>query len=448
MDSIGPATSSPPQSLQPDVTILGAGPGGCSAAILLAEAGLNVIVLEKSRFPRFRIGESLLPNGNPLLRRLGVWDRLDAAGFLRKYGAEFTVADGSNRVHNRFAHGLIPDCGYTYQVERAPFDTLLLERAAEAGATIYQQITAQSVSPPENDQPWLLTAISATGAALEIRTRWLIDASGRDSFLAKQLKLQRDPLPYPKRVAIYRHYHGIPLQPGERSGNIIITRLSDGWFWNIPLSENLTSLGVVASLDRFRSANLSPEAFFEDEIQRSSQLRHLTRDAQPAGPAHVTTDYSFMHESFAGERHFLVGDAAAFVDPIFSSGVYLAMHSAVTAADLLLQAEKQGRGLRSSEAARFTNRLKKSLRTMRDLIEVFYDNSGFAVFLHPTHRLKLAAAVNTVVAGNTRLPFSVWWRFQLFLLICRVNRFLPLVPYRFPKEQQNTTALPSTVNSH
>lgn len=410
-----------PKSLQTDVTILGGGPGGCAAAILLAKAGLKVVLLEKAAFPRFRIGESLLPNGNRMLKRLGVWDKMDAAGFLRKYGAEFNIPDGSQSVHNRFADGLFPDCEYAYEVERAKFDTLLLDQVKNCGCEILQETAAQSIQ--DLGDAWELTAKSKTAdSTITIRARWVIDATGRESFLAKRFQIEKEPLPYPKRLGIYAHFEGIPLQPGNRRGNIVITRLPDGWFWNIPLQENLTSLGVVASLERYNSAKLSPEEFFEAELSRSSYLTDLTRSARRTGEIRVTTDYCFMHRSFAGPRYFLVGDAAAFMDPIFSSGVYLALDSAGMAVDALLGAEKEKRALTVEEADCYTSNLKKPIRVMRDLIEVFYDNRSFAVFLNPTNRFKLAAAVNAVVAGNTKLPFQIWLRYRLFLLICRLNR--------------------------
>lgn len=413
---------------QADVAILGGGPGGCAAAILLARSGLKVVLLEKTSFPRFRIGESLLPSGNRMLKRLGLWEKMDEAGFLRKYGAEFTIPDGSQTVHNRFADGLLPDCDFAYEVERARFDALLLAGARSAGCEVYEETAAGSVR--DQGDSWEVTAATAgSESSVTFGARWLIDATGRDSFLAKRFRIDKEPLPYPKRLGIYAHFRGIPLQPGERRGNIVITRLPDGWFWNIPLEENLTSLGVVTTLNRFNEAALSPEDFFEKELQRSSYLQELTRSATRVGRTRVTTDYCFMHETFAGPRYFLVGDAAAFMDPIFSSGVYFALESGGMAADLILKANRTG--VSGQSARRYTRTLKKRIRVMRDLIEIFYDNDAFAIFMCPTNRFKLAATVNAVVAGNTRLPFSGWWRYQLFLLICQLNRRFRFVPSPF-----------------
>lgn len=433
-------TSQSKRVLETDVVILGGGPGGSATGIFLAEGGLRVLVLEKSKFPRFRIGESLLPKATGMLRRLGVLDRMDKAGFLRKNGAEFTIADGSEHIHNRFINGMMPDCTYAYEVERAKFDQLLLDRARECGCEVMEETTARSVR--DLGESWEVLARTGENEEVEIRSRWLIDATGRETFLAKRFKLEEEPLPYPKRLAIYGHFEGIPLQPEGREGNIVIARLSDGWIWNIPLAKNKTSLGVVASLERFRSEKRSPEEFFESEVRRSKYFSDLTAGAERVGPVRVTTDYCFMYRKFGGSRYLLVGDSAAFIDPVFSSGVYLAMDAASRASELILRAEKRGRSLTKREVAGYTNGLKKSILVMRKLIEVFYDNHGFAVFLRPTDRLRLASAVNSVVAGNTDLPFRVWWRFKLFLLICRLNRKFRFIPSVFPEEAKEPEPAP------
>ena len=410
-----------------DAVIIGAGPAGSTAATLLAQAGLRVLLTEREPFPRFRIGESLLPGGNAILKRLGLWEKMDEAGFIRKYGAEFVSADGASRVHNVFADGLVQGLDYTYQVERCRFDALLLDNAIATGAELRQP--CRVTSAVEQDGQWQVTLDSDAGKQV-LTTPWLLDASGRTAFLGKRLKLAQDSIPYPKRFAVYNHFEGVPRREGKEAGNIIITRLSNGWFWAIPLDENKTSVGVVSTRkrDEWLDPDFTEETFFSNEVARAPFLSGLMADAKPCDKYRVTADYTYSFTNYAGDNYMLLGDAAGFIDPIFSSGVYLAMRSATMAADAVLAAHAEGRGLRPAEQVRYTKQLKKNVRTMRDLIEVYYDAESYSVFMSPSERFKLFQSVNSIVAGNSSPGFSLKWRFGLFLLICRLNRFLPIVP--------------------
>ncbi len=415
-----------------DALIIGAGPAGTTAATLLAQQGLTVWLVERDAFPRFRIGESLLPGGNAILKRLGIWDKMDDAGFLRKYGAEFVSSDGKSRVHNVFADGLIKDLDYAYQVERSRFDKLLLDNAVAAGAVLQQPCRVISVKERvgENEQNgWHVTLDNGT-QRLEVETDWLLDASGRTAFLGRRLKLTEDEIPYPKRFAVYNHFHSVKRAPGPQGNNIIVTRLRDGWFWAIPLDEKKTSVGVVSTRKReeWKDPNFTPEVFFDNEVQRGEFLRELLENATPLDDFRVTADYTYSFSHFGGPRHLLLGDAACFIDPIFSSGVYIAMRSAEMAADAVLQARQEKRSLSAADTRRYTRRLKSNVRTMRRLIEVYYHQQGYAVFMSPTDRLQLFQAVNSIVAGNSKPGFAVSWRFRLFLLVCWLNRYFNMVP--------------------
>ncbi|MDX2111615.1 MAG: NAD(P)/FAD-dependent oxidoreductase [Verrucomicrobiota bacterium] len=408
-----------------DVVIIGGGPAGSCAGAYLARQGWRVCILEKCAFPRFRIGESLLPQGNTILQRIGVWEKFEQGGFLQKHGAEFTTPDRSHTVHNRFAvNGFVPGNPYTYQVERARFDALLLDHARACGCEVRMETAVTSVL--RIGEGWKVDCRS-TGVDAILSCNWLLDASGREACLARLMKHEREPLPYPKRIAVYAHYRGIPLQAGTLSGNIVITRLPGGWSWNIPLSAGKTSIGMVTLLSDFQQHSLEPEVYFHKIRDGSPYLRDLMGNAERVGEVHTTADYSTMHREFTGEKHVLIGDAAAFIDPIFSSGLYLAMTSALEAADLLLRAGKQGT-LKPSTQRQYTARMKRRIRVMRDLIEAFYDDDGFAVFMRPTNRFGLFAGVGTVVAGNTDLTWNLRWRFELFKLICRLNRRFHFVP--------------------
>ena len=419
------STDAMPQAI--DVFIIGAGPTGSTAGALLAERGLNVYLVERDAFPRFKIGESLLPGGNAILKRLGLWEKMDEAGFIRKYGAEFVSADGSCRVHNVFSQGLVEGLDYAHQVERARFDDLLLQNAIDKGAKLRQPCKVINASLEENR--WQLTLETEAGIE-SVRSTWLLDASGRTAFLGKHLKLTQDSIPYPKRFAVYNHFEDIPRRTGNESGNIIITRLRDGWFWAIPLDERRTSVGVVSTRkrDEWKQPNFTAETFFNQEVARAPFLCDLMAKARPCDEYRVTADYTYSFTDYAGPQHMLLGDAAGFIDPIFSSGVYLAMRSASMAADTILAANAEQRVLSRGEQSAYTVKLKKNVRIMRDLIEVYYDPRSYSVFMSPSEKFKLFQSVNSIVAGNSDPPFSLKWRFQLFLIICRLNRYLPLVP--------------------
>ena len=412
---------------QVDALIVGGGPAGSTAATLLAEAGLSVCIVEKEAFPRFKIGESLLPGGNAILKRLGLWEKMDDAGFIRKYGAEFVSSDGGSRVHNIFAEGLVKGLDYTYQVERSRFDQLLLDNAVEKGSSLLQPGTVTHAAL--EDDNWHITAESAHGTT-QYQAKWLLDASGRAAFFGKRNKLAQDTIPYPKRFAVYNHFTGVKRNSGKEGGNIIITRLRDGWFWSIPLDEEKTSIGVVSvrKRDEWKSADFTAETFFNNEIQRSSYLSALLDNARSLDEFRVTADYTYSFSEYAGPQYMLLGDAAGFIDPIFSSGVYLAMRSATMAVDSILTAHTQQRALTLDECATYTRQFKQNVRVMRDLIEVYYDQKSFSVFMSPSERFKLFQSVNSIVAGNSNPDFSLRWRFKLFLCICKINKWFKLVP--------------------
>lgn len=415
------------QTIETDVAIVGAGPAGATAAALLAQKGFSVRIIEREPFPRFRIGESLLPGGNALLKRLGVWDKMDEAGFIRKYGAEFVSGDGQSRVHNVFADGLVKGMDHTYQVERARFDKLLLDNAVDKGAELVQP--AKVVEASQAKEGWSLSVTTEEGRHL-VNCKWLLDGSGRTAFVGKRLKLTQDEIPYPKRFAVYNHFEGIPRRSGKEAGNIIITRLSNGWFWAIPLDENKTSVGVVSTRDReeWKQDGFTPQTFFQNQVDRAPFLSELMAEAKPCDEYRVTADYTYSFSNYAGPNYVLMGDAAGFIDPIFSSGVYLAMRSASMAADAVIAAEAQSRQLTQADCNTYTKQLKQNVRVMRDLIEVYYDQKGYSVFMSPTERFKLFQAVNSIVAGNSSPSLAVRWRFRLFLFICRLNRRFSMVP--------------------
>lgn len=398
--------------------IIGAGPAGAAAGILLAQSGHRVVIVEKQDYPRFHVGESLIPAVNPVLKELGVWDHMDGAGFLRKYGAEFLYGDGERMVHNVFANGFVPGYEFTYEVERAKFDQLLLERAVEAGCEVRQPVAVKSLVQ-ENGQ-WRATLSDGS----ELTAHWMLDASGRGGVLPRTLGLKRSGFDHlPKRYAVFNHFRGVRRRSGREAGNITIVRVPVGWFWSIPLDAERTSVGLVTT----GTKQQRPEDAFAESVAANPFMRDWMAGAEALGDFHVEADYSFRQSQFAGDNWLLLGDAACFLDPVFSSGVYLALSSASSAAKLINGARERG-ALTPAEQQGYTRQINDRVAVMNELVTLFYDPHGFSVFMSPTNILQLFAAVNSVITGHTQMGPGLRWRFRLFCAICRLNRRLPLVP--------------------
>lgn len=410
------------------VVVIGGGPAGAVAGATLARAGHSVVICEQATFPRFKIGESLLPAGNAVLQAIGVWEKVERAGFVRKVGADFESADGRAEVVTVFAKGLNPAAGYTYQVERSRFDQLLLEHAGACGAEVLQPVRVVETRPVPGG--WTVTL--SDGRVL--KTHYLIDASGRNAFLGRQEKVARASLPYTPKIAVYGHFRGVSRAPGERGGHIIITRWRNGWFWNIPIDETRTSVGLVAPSSELRALGGDPEGFFRAVAAAAPTLAARMKGAERLGPLHVTSDYTYAHTHFAGSRYFLAGDAACFIDPIFSSGVCLALKSGHEAGVALAEALQKGAPPLSSKVQKtYTRRFQHRVHVMRGLIDTFYDRCGIEVFLSPSSRCQIFEAINTIVGGRTELNWALRWRYAFFRGIVRLQRRFPIVP-RLPDE--------------
>ncbi len=413
-----------------DVVIIGGGPAGSTAGAYLARAGMQTLIVEKERFPRFHIGESVMPVSNAILRETGVWDKVDRAGFVPKYGAEFHVANKSVLPkHVEFAKGLIPGLDYTFQAERAEFDRILLDHAAELGSEVRQETKVTAVRSIGGDGYEVTLQPTAGGAAATVRCAYLVDASGRDALFAKPIKTAPANPDLAKRVAVYAHFANVKRPPGKAGGNIVIIRNADGWAWFIPLSGDRVSVGVVITTAAMRAARLKPEALFWKVVAGSSKLTRALAEAETISPFRVTADYNYRARKFAAPRMLLVGDAACFLDPMFSTGVFIALLSAKFASAEILAAHRRGGApLGWLARRRYTRRLSANIRTLERMVLAFYDNASFSVFMERSAPLRMAPAINALVAGHSDPPWQVRWRYWLFLLVCRVQRIRPVVP--------------------
>ena len=420
-----------------DVIVLGGGPAGASAAIRARKAGLSTLLVEKESVPRFRIGESLLPAGNALLAELGVIEKIERAGFVEKFGARFLLASGPAEKSVVFANGHVPGLDKSYQVDRARFDALLLDHARELGVEVRTRTAVRAVTSVSGGHVVALGSSplssasdqAESSASSRISARYVIDCTGRDNTFASDLKADLDAPALPtKRLALYNHFRGIPRAPGPAGGDTVIIRLPDGWFWIIPIDAERTSVGLVTTQAAFKADGLAPPEHFARVVASSPRLRDLFSAAEPTMGFHVTADYSYYRRRLASSRLVLAGDSGGFLDPIFSSGVYLALFAARHAADLVVLAHRHARDITAREQSSYIRRIKKHGRVFHRLIEAFYDPHAFAVFMCPLPPLNLAPGLTSIVAGHARLTWPLWWRFNVFLLVCRLQRHLPLVP--------------------
>jgi flavin-dependent dehydrogenase len=342
-----------------------------------------------------------------------------------KFGAEFVTGNSDRMTRVLFARHLQRDYAQTFQVERSRFDQILLEHAEESGCAVWPETTVKSATVSDEG---VKVTCTRDGATLELSARWIFDASGRDTFLARQMQLPKTDLGLPKKFATFAHFKNALRNDAPAEGHITVVRLDFGWFWMIPLDAEKTSVGLVQSLDHFRASGLKPEEFFEHIVATTPELQRRLGQAERVSEYYFAGDYTYRYLQNAGPRWLLIGDAAGFIDPIFSSGVMLAVKSGRLAAEQVLAAERAGAPLSARAQARYTREVGNMCKVFLHMIRMFYDNHSFAVFMSPCPYRAMEAAVNNLVAGNTKLGWRLQIQVWAFYAICAVQRYLPIVP--------------------
>jgi flavin-dependent dehydrogenase len=389
-----------------EVLVIGGGPGGSTTAALLAAQGIRVALLERDRHPRFHIGESLLPANLPLLRELGVLDEVKAVG-MEKWGAEFVSPWHEPATQCfEFADAWDKSMPMAYQVRRSEFDHILIRNAAAKGAEVVQGCSVREVRFAPAGLGAQVDAEHDDGSQSSWRARWIVDASGRDAFLATKKKA-RQRNPKHNSAALFAHYRDAWRHAGSMEGNITIFWFEHGWLWFIPLADGTTSVGAVVWPYYLKTRDKPLDAFFEDTIARSPALAARLAGATRISPVTATGNFSYSADHTHGPGYLLVGDAYAFIDPVFSSGVMLAMKSGFAAAETLQvclrEPSRQARALASydrivrhgpREFSWFIYRVNHP--TMRDL------------FMGPRNVLRVKEALLSVLAGDIYGSTPIW----------------------------------------
>ncbi len=380
-----------------EVLVVGGGPAGATAAALLAEQGRHVVLLEKARHPRFHIGESLLPLNLPLFDRLGVREEIEAVG-MRKYGVEFNSPTHDAPVTLDFSEAWDKAFPYSYQVRRSEFDHILFRNAARKGAEALENTRVTRIEFDEHGSGALVTATGEDGSTLRWQTRFVIDASGRDTMLANQFKVKEKNRQH-NSAAVYGHFTGAERLPGRAEGNISIFWFDHGWLWFIPLADGTTSVGAVCWPYYLKSRKTDVTSFFHDTIALCPQLAKRLSHAQLVEPATATGNYSYAARRTSSHNYLMLGDAFAFIDPVFSSGVFLAMNSAFegvqTAATCLDRPHAAQAALRRFDAV-----MKRGPKQFSWFIYRVTNPAMRELFMNPRNDWRVKEALLAVLAGD------------------------------------------------
>ncbi len=404
-----------------DVAIIGGGPAGSTAATLLARAGRRVIVCERDKFPRFHIGESLLPISMKTFTRLGVHEKFERSGFLRKYGGEMASACSDEGVKFYFKDGYRSQTETSYQVPRAEFDKILLDHAAENGAEVREQTPVKKVE-------FFDDRVELQLEGEKISARYVIDASGRHSVLGNHFKL-KETYPHLQKISLFAHYEGVEADEGRDGTLTRQLRATDRWFWYVPLPNDRASLGVVLDTALYKQSKKSPEEFLEESLAEQPFLARRMIHARRVTQVYASADFSYRQTRLTGERWMLAGDAAGFIDPVFSSGVFLALLAGEQAADILdvvLDHPRKAPRL----FARYERLLRRAMKGYLRFVDAWYSKEFIEVFLYPQDVLQIPPAVNAVLGGNISGSFAIRWRMSAFYFIVWLQRYLPLCPRR------------------
>lgn len=372
-----------------DCVVIGGGPAGCSAAAVVAEAGFDCLLIEREAVPRFHVGESLMPETYWPLERLGLNERIRRCGWQTKKSVQFVTHRGTESEPFFFRQHDDRDCSETWQVERSEFDKMLFDRASELGADCYDQTRLIDVRLDDSGRATGVLIRDRDGNDHEIACKVVVDGTGQQSFLANKLGLKQVD-PDLKKAAIWTYYKDAVRGEGDNEGATIIlnTESKQSWFWFIPLSRGITSIGCVGDTDYLIKGRGKPENIFYEELERCPGLKPRLENATQLGDIRTAKEFSYMTKANAGDGWVLVGDALGFIDPVYSSGVYFALEMGVRAGDAVAEGLRKG-DVSARQLGSWCASFKEGAQWVRKLVNAFYTKEfsiGRFMKEHPEHR--------------------------------------------------------------
>ena len=403
-----------------DVLVVGGGPAGSTIAALLAQRGDNVVLVEKDTHPRFHIGESLLPMNLPLFEELGVKEAIDRIG-MPKFGVEFVSPSHDKTMMLDFAQSGHKSLFYSYEVRRSEFDHILLRNAASRGACVIEGCRIAHVEFPP-DGSVVATGQDGDGGARRFSARFLVDASGRDTLLAGRLAIKQRNRRHAS-AAVFGHFTGAQRLPGKAAGNISIFWFEHGWFWFIPLVDGTTSVGAVCSPEFMKSRGTDVTSFLASLIAQCPALAERLAGARMTGPATATGNYSYRAERMSGKNFIMLGDAYAFIDPVFSTGVYIAMKSAFLGADVVTAFLHRPGAVADRAMRHFETEIRAALGRFSWYIYRVNTPAMRDLFMAPRNYFRMQEALLSLLSGDVFDRSPIRSRLLLFKVVFHIKSF-------------------------